>query len=525
MRALARLVKISTATSFAVAMAVGVRGALAADAPPARSATGPAVGVNIVDLEPDFLAPSYRSSAENALRLRMGKMALADAFHMGAQTIAIGMPGYFPANAELLRMHRNDLELWQNDPAAYWQRVDAMLYEVRRYGMQAVIKCWNDTNIFPTLTGETTRDMITSPDSKSFALFKKYWGDFLTRYKNDPAIALYDGPGELNLGADLDLVARCHKTNAGKRDEALLCANVGNYSTEEMNAFSARVAAFFKAEDPSKPLASNMALPPANAEHRRRSPEWRHIDYTSDSEDEFVKNLTEINAPFDLIDVHVYNGAKGTSLQRFGYGGNDPTSADLLQLVGQVAAHMGKRVYIGEFGDTYAPDVARQQFTKNVIAELPEANVVGADIWAYEFYLFNTYEFQRVTATSDERFANAPGSHDDLWAFVRQENEASGHSVYQPPSPDKIAPQVIVSFPISGARVQNGSVVNVLASADSGSIIRVELELDGKPYQSLTSWPFKTDLHADAGPHELAATAYDSWGNHNTDSIDVTILP
>jgi len=495
--------------------------ALAAVTRPAPIPTNLGIGVNIVDLGTDFVEPTYQSPAEDAVRLRMGKKAVADAYHViGANHVAILMPGYHPANAEDLKVGHNDLSLWQKSPQTYWPRVDAMLHEVSQYGMKVVIRGWNDLQTFPTLEGETTHDLVTNPNSKSWALYREYWGQFLTRYKGNSAIALYEGPLEMNGQADLNAVAACKSEYNGMPDESLECSTVGNYSTSEMIAFSKRVVAFFKHVNPAVKIASNMSFPAPSAYHLSLSPQWSpNPNYGIDTKAQFIQDLAEIDAPYDYVDVHVYNGTAGNSVLRFGYGGNSPTSAALLQLIGQAAAQIDKHVYLGEFGDEYGPDIAHQYFTEDVISEIPRSNVIGGAMWALEYFQFDTYQYQAIG--NGYTFDYDAETYPQLWNYVRSMNERFGHPVYAPFTP--LAPDVIISFPFTGTTVANGSILNVLASAASGTITRVDVLVDGKPYKTLSKWPFMTTLSAPAGTHHVVAAAYDTAGEGNSDSIDVTI--
>lgn len=494
--------------------------------------TAPAVGVVIPDLVDDFIPPNWRSSQENAIRLEMGYKAIADAYHEGAQNITIMLPGYFPQNASQLSAGYNDLALWRQNPAAYWQEMDVMINDIISKNLRIVVHGWSELQMFPTLVGETTRDIITNPASKSYALYTQYWGQFLARYRNVSNIIMYSAPNEMNLAADLDMVTRCKQANTGS-NQAGVCSSVGNYSTDEMNAFSSRIVAFFHSANPAVKVSSDMGLPRTSAEHLRAQPEWNSSgpDWTADTQAQFVSNFQSINAPYDIFDAHIYNGSRTADIgisgfSRFGYGANDANSVDLLQVLVPAANSKGKPFYATELGDTYVGGLGSRQFTKNFISKLTSYGVSGASIWGYEFYQFNTYTYQQDGAGY---YDLEPGLHDDLFNLMQSVNAHAGQPIYQSNSSDETPPNVIISYPFDGSHFSGNAMINTLASANSqnsqsSKVQRVEYYVDNVLNATLYHQPFELMVQGSGlalGAHTVKAIAYDSAGNSASDSISL----
>lgn len=492
----------------------------------------PAVGVVIPDLVDDFISPNWRSSQENAVRLRMGYKAIADAYHEGAQNITIMLPGYFPENPYQLSAGYNDLALWQQNPDAYWQKMDVLIDDIVSKNLSIVVHGWSELQMFPTLAGETTRDIVTNPASKSYALYTQYWGQFLARYKNVSNIIMYSAPNEMNLAADLDMVARCKQANAGS-DQAAVCSSAGNYSTDEMNTFSSRIVAFFHAANPEVKVASDMGLPPTYAEHLRARPEWSQggADWTADTKAQLISNFQIINTPYDIYDAHIYNGSRTADIgfsgfSRFGYGANDAYSVDLLQVFAPAASSMGKPFYVTELGDTYIGGLESRQFTKNFISKLTSYGVSGASIWGYEFYQFNTYAYQQDGAGY---YDLEPGLHDDLFNLIQSVNSQAGQAIYQANPSDETPPNIIISYPFDGSHFSGNVMVNTLASANSqnsqsSKLQRVEYYVDNVLNTTLYHQPFELLVQGGGlalGTHTVKAIAYDSAGNSASDSISL----
>lgn len=493
----------------------------------ACSAEGLGIGVAIPDIMVNFVQPSYRSPEENSVRLRMAKKAIADAFYSGATHVNIFGPGYFPCHQlSLQQWKRNDLELWQVDPSAYWLRVDDMMNEISKYGMDIVVRGWNDLSIFPTLAGENYRDFITNPHSRSFQLYIKYWVEFLKRYQNLPQLKILGAPNELNLLADLDLVSRCNSANANDANKELICSVQGNYSTDEMIQFSQRVVVAFKAAHPNILLSSNYAIPRASAQHLRQRPEWSFwgANWTADSRDELKKYLNDVHAPYDLIDAHSYNsGTVPGKLdnQRLGLDPRDVNGTSLVGLISDFAAQSGKRLYVSEFGESYPDGRDSRKYTQNVMSTLISKKTWGGAIWGYEFYQFTTYSFQ---TESTMNYDLEQGSHDNLWTLMSSLNISAALMTARRPAIDVAAPVALITYPFSGSRINEETVIYVTAADDSGSINRVELLLDGRPWRILKAWPFKTSINGSdvgSGKHTLTAKTYDDSGNMSWDSIQI----
>jgi endoglucanase len=96
-------------------------------------------------------------------------------------------------------------------------------------------------------------------------------------------------------------------------------------------------------------------------------------------------------------------------------------------------------------------------------------------------------------------------------------DETSNQPVDQPPT-------VAITTPANNAAVTG--VVNVTGtSADDVSVSKVEVQVDGGPYQAVigtTSWNYSWDTAGLTGAHTLAARVTDSVGQANTSQISVT---
>lgn len=363
------------------------------------------IGLVTPDLLQNFIEMPYHTTLEQQTRVGLAKKAISDAYNQGAGHITVLAPGFFPQSPSDVARGYNDLDLWQTNPALYWLRMDSMMNEISQYDMAIVIHGWEDLRIFASLTGETTRDIVTNPNSKSFNLYWAYWKEFLMRYQDFPNIEMYSGPNEMNLIADLDMVTRCTGD----------CSSVGNFSTDEMIAFTVRITELFHSIT-SKPIFSNMGLQRPAAHHLRLQPEWSQNgpDWTLDTQDEWMGNLLDITTAFDVADSHAYNGNDGTAMELFGQ-----TGAGIVGLIALTMKSVGKHYFISEFGDSCPCTTQNRTTTQQVMQTLIDNNTLGGSIWGYEYYQGDDYSFQ-VDGTAV--YDLIPGNYPAMFGLMQSLN-------------------------------------------------------------------------------------------------------
>jgi len=512
-------------------------------------------GVELYEL-PDQLIQTnlhYQSTQNNTatypqavasanMLLAMNRKAVADAYYKGAKNISVFVPGFRPIAPTDLQagVGWNDLVLWQSNPDLYWQKFDGVAAAVQRYGMSLNLRGWNDIQMFTALVSvnpasylETWTNFMQNPNSKSFQLFEAYWGQLLTRYKDNPSIFMVDAPNEMNLGADLDLVTRCKQRWAGNANVQGLCATAGNYSSADLITFGQNLVAFFHSVDPNRKVGSGYALPRLDQYHLSLQPEWspKGPDWTFDTPAQYVNMFVSTNMPYDIFDVHAYNsvtenidGVSVSGLLQSLYGDQsiDPASAANMSLVTNAVQNLpGKSLFVGEFGDTDPATEPTEQFSKNLIQWGTQNQNLGGSLWGYETFQ-NTYMWAQPLP-----FQLEPGTHDDLMQVMAVNNRNLGQAIYTPAVPDKVPPQILITWPLDGSTVSSGQLVHIEASDDAGPVKEIDVTLGSGTNYKLTTWPFEFNLVAKDLPaagitESLTAIAYDMAGNAASDTISIT---
>ena len=307
----------------------------------------------------------------------MAEKAIADAHRLGVRFLRIAMTGYAPSTYGA----PGDLDLWTKNPNQYWDAIDTMMADLRQNDIQIVPTLMFNSVQFPAMTGENTADLFRNPNSRSWQMLAKYVTQFITRYRGKGLILFYELTNELNLGADIDLLRFCSKT---QKPDA--CAVMSNFTTADLVRFTGRFSGLIKSLDPSALVSSGFSAPRPAAEHLRRHPAsaGEKADWTQDSIEELATNLEIIHKNMDIISVHIYPGEERG---RFG----SPKPIDPVRLFKTAADKIGKPLFVGELGDPNIKTADPGSFVDRMLDEIANLKVPYSAIWVWEFYQRRTY--------------------------------------------------------------------------------------------------------------------------------------
>lgn len=507
--------------------------------PPNQDSLG--IGFNAPDLYFNLVGFFDQTKESFDTRYLMGKRQIQDAYYMGAKHLVLLLPGYFPHQPSDNGTQRNNILLWQTNPQEYWKKMDFVFSEIEKFKIKIVVRQWEDLSNFTVLTNENYRDFITNENSKSYQLHKKYWTEFMSKFKN--RIAAYGIKNELNLGADLDLEARCaadvsspcrtlinsyQKTkqmfdacNADMKTQNFItsyknyCSATRNYSTNDMIIYLKNELKLFKEIASGIPLTNAMGLIRGSAEHLRARPEWVTLnpvyqpywgydnpDWTADTKEQFIKNIKDISTGFDYVDLHIYQDVQ-------------PIFKNALDLKATVRS-LGFKFYYGELLDQLRSESAYTfPWTIEQIKNLEPDSALS--IWALEFYQFNNYDFQN-NSPSPVDIMNPKTAQ--LISAIKEKNQWK----------NDIATNSFCFFsnpavPI-GANVSKQEPLFVMVSTDA-LIQKIEIFMDNlaTPSKTLTDYPYKINIGSfGSGKHSFRAKVYDTKRSYDCiNQITVTI--
>jgi hypothetical protein len=432
------------------------------------------LGANKFDLALQYLPPSAvapeQAAPYNYIRRAMAKKAIADAHDAGLSFLRVAVTGFWPVN---FGDKRNDLTLWQADPATFWLVLDEMFDDLDRASLKLVPSfVWNISQ-FAALGNDTIRTFVRQPQSQSRSLLIQFIREFITRYKDRRTVLFYELTNEMNLQADLNLPKKCMKED---RDNACVW---DYFTTNEMVQFSRDLVTLIKSLDPSRLVASGYSIPRPAAMHLMHQPEFSALgaDWTPDTPKEFRQYLLLVHEPFDIISVHIY-----PTMDDNRFGRPEGYQYELVADAASAAKSVGKPLFVGEFGDT-----GTTPFMIGLLNELVVNQVRYAAIWIWEYYQNSTYRTHDTEAT---RYSVEPGYSDRLIAELMKTQKALGRRMPSPINPNA-PPRVVLTWPVPCAAIEAPLDLAAVASDGSKGAKAVEFLAGGELLASSNQPPYK----------------------------------
>lgn len=297
----------------------------------------------------------------------------------------------------LMTMWPNQQDVFFKNPTEYWRRVDALLDYAASRNLELVVNyMWDhrllgemipqavaagyitpdadfvpannlDRNGNPTMA-EYRSDLIRS-NSGSMALMRKLTQEFVTRYKDHPAVAVWECANEINLSHHVNkTMARTRP--GGPSWGMMLPPNLPLdpplfTGVDDMSAATGRVykeawATEVRKYDQYRMLMSGDAVPRQSAWNNEYNLSWtqdtlaQHADiletFNPDPIDSYTIHMYPSTTP-DTSTSHYWPNEPGLKLSKYVYHPQAPTQ--LAAIVGQYkkfADEAGKPLVVGEFG-------------------------------------------------------------------------------------------------------------------------------------------------------------------------------
>lgn len=460
------------------------------------------IGLNKVELLQQYLGTA--SGGDGSLAFRkvtraMAEKSLDDARDVGASFVRVAVAGTAPVRSG----QRGDLDLWKQNPEAYWKIMDQMMDALQARGIKIVpVFVWN-LGQFPSMNEEQVDALLTNPNSRSWKLLESYISEFAMRYRNYAGILFYELGNEFNLPADLDVNKRCETA------KFLMCGAKANFSSADVIAFTKRLADLIRSIDGSRKLSSGFAVPRPSAEHLRQRPELAgKADWTLDTVADLERNLADMNRYVDIISVHLYPNKEDL---RFGAGSGEEYR--LIQVIKQGADRIGKPLFVGEFGDVDARNAGPGGFSDQMLNQVISLKIPYAAMWAWQLYIKNTYTSYDTVHTMPSL---EPGRTDYLIGRFRQTAARLGSGVQSHVTPDKVPPHVVLTWPLECAKVSGMQTLYAVASDGGDAVEHVDFLVNGEVVETKVEPPYQVSWNAKdqkPGEYMLAARAHDRAGN------------
>lgn len=353
-------------------LSVDAQGTLLKDGVPYRG-----VGINY------FSAFSRRLENPQDTSYREG---FAELSKRGIPFVRFMACGYWP----------KDYTLYQQDKEAYFRLMDDVVKAAEETGIGLIPSLFWYTAAVPDLVGEP-RNAWGDPGSKTHAFMRQYVREAVSRYRNSPAIWVWELGNEYSLDADLPNAAE-HRPPIWPGLGTALSRSEADDLTHDMLVTAHReFAKAVREHDPARPVTSGASMPRPSAQHLRLEGRW-----LSDSREEFATNLTDITPdPLNLASVHLY------PFDRDGrFGGKVTSYEQVLAACMETTAKARKALFVGEFGapddaEHGGPDRAKREFLE-MLSAIERTNVPLSAVWVFD--LSQQDSFINVTPVNSRRY-------------------------------------------------------------------------------------------------------------------------
>ena len=353
-----------------------------------------------------------------------------------------------------------EFQQYQEDPESFFAAGKRMLDEAQEAKIGVIVWILNSQR-YTSMLGEKASSQ-GDLNSKSMAFMRKLVKDFVTRFKDHPALWGWEIRNEGNLEADL------FDTNSyGGVHQAVYGGPVGEVNgfdcktSEEFMILYREAAKSIREVDPYRMISNGNAVMRESAYHlhqaalkKNTAHEWT-VDWTRDTVEQFrYMNEYMTPDPVDTISTHI-----GMPLRGYAYELADKALSyeELLKEYVNLAKKNKKGFYFGEFGSmaadasTLDPDLVHEVVPKNLDA-MVNAGVQLASMWqrnGNNAFLTDegnlSYMLAEIQKVNKKFKSMGLQNTDEYWANVsKQINNSTSNtsSVASRPSSSVITPSI-----------------------------------------------------------------------------------
>jgi len=307
-----------------------------------------------------------------------------------------------------------DWALYRQDPEEYFRRFDRFVKAAEEKGLGLVPSLFWYTAAVPDLVGEP-RNQWGNSRSKTMAFMRKYVEDIVGRYRNSPAIWMWELGNEYSLDVDLPNAADHRPPVIPELGTASSRSEADDLTHDMLVVACTEFAKAVRKFDAVHPITTGHSLPRPSACHQRVARSWEPA-----SRAQLTANLLDVTPePCNVISVHVYpfspNGCFGE--KRVSY-------SEILALCMDAARRGRKSLFVGEFGVADAdveggPDRIRQE-NAEIVEAIVKSGVPLAALWVFD--LAQQEDSINVTPTNQRAYLL-----DELEKANRRISSESGH--------------------------------------------------------------------------------------------------
>ncbi len=337
-----------------------------------------AIGVNMPNLHQSYFGTWFHDlqiygSHEKARQAMVA--AVEDAGRSGLAFIRFfASPGY-PRDIDLI---------YAKDPEKYWQLMDEVFALCRKHNVKLIPSLGTITG-WHLYCNEYRQAILDTNSRTAYATFR-YVSDFVSRYRDDPTVLMWELENEPMLKADVDMKGRkllpkgvyspgAVVRETGAREDSLRWNMLLKIYTDH--------AAFIKGLDPNHLVTSGDAhVRPECTSRRETFPDFK---YRSDTLDEYLaNNIASQPEPLDVYSFHHYGTFRPPEKpgERWGL-----DCIALFSRMHRAVLDTGRPLFIGELGQS--PPTFKEnpqaEWTRACIDAIEKDGVSLTALWVWHF--------------------------------------------------------------------------------------------------------------------------------------------
>ena len=266
------------------------------------------------------------------------------------------------------------LALYNTDRAGYFARMDALVREAEAAGIGLVPSLFWHAAAVPDLVGEPL-DQWGNPESKTHRFMQEYTRQFVTRYRNSPAVWAWEFGNEYKLPADLPNAPKFRpKVQVDLGTPAERSARDDLTGRMVVTAWT-QFARAVRAIDAHRAIISGNSCPRQYGYHNFTEGSW-----TIDTREQFKFMLRRDSPdPMDTLCMHLYAGAQKRYFEdKAGLG-------ELIRVAMDASAASRKPLFIGEFGaDRKKWKEQERAKIEELIAAIEKHRVPLSAVWVFQ---------------------------------------------------------------------------------------------------------------------------------------------
>ena len=335
-----------------------------------------AIGVNVPHLSDGYMGTWHHWREIYGTREKMRQTIVAAVEDAERHKLAFirffASPGYPKGTAEL----------YTKDPAAYWKQMDELFALCRRHNLKlipslGVLFKWS-------LDCREPHIAVLDTGTKTYKATYGYLREFVSRYKDDPNVLMWELQNEAFLHADVDMKGRRAKPQGVYPPGAPPVPET--YTREYSFTFDMLVrayketTAFIKGLDPNHLVTSGDSGVREESMCRRET--FPNFVWRTDTIREHLSNLLESQPePLDVFSIHMYGNS--TSRRKVG----SLPHLDFLRCRVRAVHAARAPLFVGELGQSnpHFRDDPEAKWTREAIDMLDEEGVALTALWVWHF--------------------------------------------------------------------------------------------------------------------------------------------